>query len=104
MSHQSIFQSFLALFIAYIPREGKATENTVSVPPHVAMQPHTVSLNYLLVVGVTAYLSPEHVSCSAISYEDFSHMISSQPPVKMITQNPRIGRKDRKYDLEKLQR
>lgn len=69
------------------------------------MQPYTVSLNYLLCGGgITAYLSPEHVFCSAISYEDFSHMISSQPPVKMITQNPRIGRKDRKYDLEKLQR
>jgi hypothetical protein len=68
-----------------------------------------VSLNYSLCGGgITAFMdfhfSPEHIFCFAISYEEFSHMTSSQPPVKTITQNPSDRKERLKYDLEKLQR
>lgn len=49
------------------------------------------------------HFSHEHIFCFAISCEDFSHVISSQPPFKMISQNP-SDRKCWKHDLKKSQR
>lgn len=48
------------------------------------------------------HFSHEHIFCFVVSDEDFSHVISSQPPVKMINQNP-SDRKCWKQDFKKSQ-
>lgn len=69
--------------------------------------PWTLSLCVCVCGGIATFMglhfSHEHIFCFAINYEDFSHGIFSQPPVKMINRSP-SDRKCWKHDLKKSQR
>lgn len=60
---------------------------------------HTVPELLSLWKSMALHFLHEHILCFAISYEVFLHMISSQPPVKMITHNL-SDRKDWKHNLK----